>query len=302
MTTADVWQYTTIGEMARDSRVLGYDYAAPATPDSAGTPPGPGEAATRAAGEHLYLLFPGVRCIRETYILDVFVNLAQPKIADIDGPHYVGRMTRLGMGIADDKGRCNHRGVTRIMDATHTARALRLSSDSPVTVSHWSCMPTAESTCPPPSTTSSPASPLAPRGAARCRTKPRRVREETFMTLAAFDPPGYLDDFKQIPGQLQQWSDAVSGWFDSNIELIKKHYLAGGKPQYFNESKFEPPGPLLDQLIPWNALPGTLRNTYGRYHALQIADDLVPLTQRIDGPGSYFVGPVWRGLVLPATG
>lgn len=116
------------------------------------------------------------------------------------------------------------------------------------------------------------------------------------MTLAAFDPPGYLDDFKQIPGQLQQWSDAVSGWFDSNIELIKKHYLAGGKPQYFNESKFEPPGPLLDQLIPWNALPGTLRNTYGRYHALQIADDLVPLTQRIDGPGSYFVGPVWQDL------
>ena len=116
------------------------------------------------------------------------------------------------------------------------------------------------------------------------------------MPLAAFDPPGHLDDFRQIPGQLKQWSDAVSGWFDSNIDLIEKSYLHGGKSQYFNETKFDPPGPLLDQLIPWSALPGTLRNTYGRYHALQIADDLVPLSQRIDGPGAYMVGPEWEGM------
>ena len=116
------------------------------------------------------------------------------------------------------------------------------------------------------------------------------------MPLAVFDPPGFLDDFNQIPGQLEQWSNAVSGWFDSNIELIEKSYLGGGKSQYFNESKMDPPEPLLDQLIPWGALPGTLRNTYGRAHALQIADDLVPLSQRIDGPGSYFIGPVWQDL------
>jgi hypothetical protein len=114
--------------------------------------------------------------------------------------------------------------------------------------------------------------------------------------LAAFDPPGHLDDFEQIPGQLKQWSDAVSGWFDSNIELIEKSYLKGGQPQYFNETKVDPPGAVVDQLIPWSALPGTLRNTYGRSHALQIADDLVPLTQRIDGPGAYMVGPAWEGL------
>ena len=116
------------------------------------------------------------------------------------------------------------------------------------------------------------------------------------MPLAAFDPPGHLADFAKIPGQLEQWSNAVSGWFDSNIQLIEQSYLHGGKAQYFNESKFDPPGTILDQLIPWSALPGTLRNTYGRRHALQIADDLVPLSSRIDGPGAYFVGPIWKGL------
>ena len=39
MTTADVWQYTTIGEMARDSRVLGYDYAARRLPTRLGRRP-----------------------------------------------------------------------------------------------------------------------------------------------------------------------------------------------------------------------------------------------------------------------
>lgn len=135
MTTPEAWRYTTIGDMARDCRALGYDYAVPAVPDSGGASPGRVEAGIPAADEHLYILFPGVRCIQETYILDVFVNLAQPTRADVGGPHYVGRMTRLGMGVEDDKGRCNLNGVTRIMDATHVAKALSLATNSPVTVS-----------------------------------------------------------------------------------------------------------------------------------------------------------------------
>ena len=35
--------------------------------------------------------------------------------------------------------------------------------------------------------------------------------------LERFDPPANLDDFNGIPGQLEQWSQAVSGWFDAFI-------------------------------------------------------------------------------------
>jgi hypothetical protein len=136
-TGSDAWRYTTIGDMARDSRALGYDYTAPSVPDAQGTPPGgtPADAAAaRAAEEHLYILFPRVRCIHETYILDVFVNLGHPTANDLGGSHHVGRMTRLGMGVEDDKGRCATRGITRIMDATHNAQMLGLTSESPITV------------------------------------------------------------------------------------------------------------------------------------------------------------------------
>jgi tyrosinase len=134
MTTPEASRYTTIGDMARDSRAIGYDYATPAVPDSRGAAPVQVAAGAPQADGHLYVLFPGVRCIQETYILDVFVNLAQPTPEDLRGPHYVGRMTRLGMGVEDDKGRCVAHGITRIMDATHNAKALRLASGSPVTV------------------------------------------------------------------------------------------------------------------------------------------------------------------------
>jgi hypothetical protein len=131
----DAWRYTTIGDMARDSRALGYDYAAPPVPDSNGAPPVGIAPDTPSTDGHLYILFPGVRCIQETFILDVFLNLPEPTPADVRGRHYAGRMTRLGMGVEDDKGRCVARGITRIMDATATARSLGLASGDPVTVS-----------------------------------------------------------------------------------------------------------------------------------------------------------------------
>ena len=134
VTAPDTWRYTTIGDMARDSRALGYDYAPPAVPDARGAPPVGVAAGASGPDGHLYILFPGVRCIQETYILDVFVNLEQPTPEDLGGPHYVGRMTRLGMGVEDDKGRCVAHGVTRIMDATHNGQALGLAPGSAVTV------------------------------------------------------------------------------------------------------------------------------------------------------------------------
>jgi hypothetical protein len=129
--------YTTIGDMAKDCRALGYDYEAPKRPDSRGAPPAPFPAAQKPE-RHLYVLFPDTRCILESYFVDVFVNLPAPTPEDVTGhglPHYVGRMTRLGMGVEDERGRCVSTGVTRILDATHNVIALGLEAGAPVELS-----------------------------------------------------------------------------------------------------------------------------------------------------------------------
>jgi hypothetical protein len=112
--------------------------------------------------------------------------------------------------------------------------------------------------------------------------------------LERYDPPGGLTDFDDIPGQLEQWSTAVSGWFGGNIALVQQMIHEGDKPQFYDATKVDPPTPILDQVIGWNALPGTLRNRWGRAMALDLADQLLPLTERMDGPGSYFVGEAWE--------
>jgi hypothetical protein len=115
------------------------------------------------------------------------------------------------------------------------------------------------------------------------------------VSIVAYDPPGFMTDFDRIPGQRAQWSRAVSGWFDECIasELAE---LQGQPCQYYNQLETPTNGTPVEQAIVWNALSGTLRNRYGRAQALRLADHLVPLTQRIDGPGSYFVGGQWESL------
>jgi hypothetical protein len=115
------------------------------------------------------------------------------------------------------------------------------------------------------------------------------------MPLSAYDPPGFMTDFDRIPGQRTQWSLAVSGWFDECIaENAAK--LQGQPCQYYNQLKTPANGTPLAQEIVWNAFSGTLRNRYGRARALELADHLVSLTQRIDGLGSYWVGGQWEQL------
>ena len=139
--------YTTVGELAKDSRGLGYDYAAPVDPDFAGpyaAPPAARAAAVAGraeasacphhaapapppAGEtELLVRFDGVRCTQDSYAIDAFLDLDAPTLADVDAdnPHYIGRLTRIGMGISDDKGRCISHGVSRFLDATPAARRL----------------------------------------------------------------------------------------------------------------------------------------------------------------------------------
>lgn len=114
------------------------------------------------------------------------------------------------------------------------------------------------------------------------------------MLLPRFDPPGFLSDFDQQ--MLMQWSTAVSGWIDGNIAIVRSGTHSGDEPQFYNESTFDAPGTPLDQVIGWNAFPGTFRNSWGRGMALDLADNLMPLTRRMDGPGSYYVGEVWENL------
>jgi tyrosinase len=123
--------HTTIGDMASDSRRLGYDYPPPGTtfPIS--------DMGDEDAGDHLYIVFEDVKCIHDTYTIDVFLNLpgaTPPDKHNANKPHYVGRQTRLGMGIVDDKGRCVSRGVTRILDASRTARLLQVGPESEIRV------------------------------------------------------------------------------------------------------------------------------------------------------------------------
>jgi hypothetical protein len=84
----------------------------------------------------------------------------------------------------------------------------------------------------------------------------------------------------------------VSGWFDGNIDLVVE--MTKQTSQYYNQCKTEAPAHPIDQVIGWAALPGTLRNRWGRETGMELAEELVPLTRRIDGPGSYYVGADWE--------
>jgi hypothetical protein len=110
-----------------------------------------------------------------------------------------------------------------------------------------------------------------------------------------YDPPGFMTDYARIPGQLEQWSRAVSGWFDECIG-IEEATLNGQPCQFYNQATSPTIGDAVEQEIMWNGFSGTLRNRYGRAAALAIGDLLVSLTQRIDGPGSYFTGGQWQNL------
>jgi tyrosinase len=121
--------YTTIGDMAADSRSLGYDYAPPVEPDVSTIP-------DEAQDYTLYVAFGGIKCLRDTYLVDIFLNLSRPEPQDKHNhnkAHYVGRLTRLGMGVEDDHGRCLAWGVTRVLDASRAAHRLGILPPSEVT-------------------------------------------------------------------------------------------------------------------------------------------------------------------------
>lgn len=126
-TSADAWRYTSLGDMAQDSRHIGYDYGPPVAPQF-----GAAKAACchqkPAAITGPWVVFDHVRCTHDTYLIDVFLNQpdATAQQANADNPHYVGRFSRIGMGLVDDKGRCITQGVSRALNAARNAKALNL--------------------------------------------------------------------------------------------------------------------------------------------------------------------------------
>jgi tyrosinase len=135
-TSADAWRYTTLGDMAQDSRHIGYDYGTPVAPPfgarrasaKACCPHSAAPAQEQAQASGPWVVFDHVRCTHDTYLIDVFLNQADatPQQVSAENPHYVGRFSRIGMGLVDDKGRCIPHGVCRALNAARSVTALHL--------------------------------------------------------------------------------------------------------------------------------------------------------------------------------
>jgi len=88
--------------------------------------------------------------------------------------------------------------------------------------------------------------------------------------LSRFDPPAFLPDFNQIPGQLDAWHRAMYAWFD--IVVAAEQKLIGATPQFYNPAGFDPGGVLVEQAVTWNAFPKEMLRRYGRERAMHLAD------------------------------
>jgi hypothetical protein len=109
-----------------------------------------------------------------------------------------------------------------------------------------------------------------------------------------YSPPAYLSDFNDT--LLDEWSHAVSVWFD---EAIAKQAAAldGQFCQYYNQLKPDSPaGPTLRQEIVWNAFPGNQLRRWGRPYALIAADHLLALDQHYVAPRSLWPAGQWSDL------
>jgi hypothetical protein len=111
---------------------------------------------------------------------------------------------------------------------------------------------------------------------------------------ARFSPPGNLSDFNET--LRQEWSDAVSVWFDDAIARQKDKLLDDDPCQYYNWLTTAPTGPTVNQAIVWNAFSGTQLRRWGRRNALIAADHMLALDQRWDSPGQLFGGGQWSNL------
>jgi len=113
-----------------------------------------------------------------------------------------------------------------------------------------------------------------------------------------YDPPAFMTDFDDIPGQLEAWSNAMSGWVDEMISQVQQQLPPGAECQFYNLVTNPQPGPHLEQDVIWAAFPKLLRVLYGTEGAFELADNkLYPLTESNDpSRAGFYTGEIWKTL------
>ncbi|KAK2018442.1 Di-copper centre-containing protein [Colletotrichum eremochloae] len=169
------WRYTTIGDMAKDTRALGYMYGEPASPDFStcktteekgvhrSVPSGgkaivlpiglPGQDKKTIVTNSLmapfqkalipYVIFTDVGCTTSSYRIDVFTGNAESVIPDVGGnPDFIGQVTRLGMGTGKggsgppNASRCRRPTATRVLPADRFKDRLSKAGGLKITVTN----------------------------------------------------------------------------------------------------------------------------------------------------------------------
>ena len=92
-------------------------------------------------------------------------------------------------------------------------------------------------------------------------------------TSGRYDPPAFMTDFDGIPGQLEAWSNAMSGWVDEMIAQVQAQLPPGAQCQFYNLVTDPQPGPHLEQDVIWAGFPKMLRVLYGNEGAFELADN-----------------------------
>ena len=123
--------YTTIGDMTKTSIALGYCIAPSMNQDCPPKMVLYGREGPTAGSKTPYVLSQGVKCTTESYTIDVYLDCPETsRWASVSNKHYVGRLTRMGMGASASKDRCIKKGVTRVLNAAGAAEYLSVRDDA----------------------------------------------------------------------------------------------------------------------------------------------------------------------------
>ena len=115
--------FTTLGDMVKNTKALGYTYQPPGNDDYS--------APSATSGWKPWVVFPGIKCTDNTYYIHVALDpdqdgkpLEKEQLPTGKDPikGYVGMITRLGMGEDNGNGRYINDPIIRRLDATAAAK------------------------------------------------------------------------------------------------------------------------------------------------------------------------------------
>lgn len=100
--------------------------------------------------------------------------------------------------------------------------------------------------------------------------------------LAAFDPPGNVDDLPPGSAVRRRWSDWVSDSLDGEIENVERE-VGAGRCQLYNPTRVETTDPAAELTITWEGFPMTIRRRYrdSRVEGWRSADNFRPRVARV---------------------